>query len=103
MTYSEFFTQAQAIPAAERSQLDIRHDVKTGWYRAVGTWHGLGINTAARTFPALQRSVRELYGLCIPAKKDLIFSHQWKGRRHALLQSFLPGSAVVDVSGYFVR
>lgn len=103
MTYDELIIQSTPIPKEQQSLLNIRHDSKNGWYRIWGKWNGEQINIAAPSYPVLQRVLRDKHRLCIPARKDLIFCHTWKGFRHALLQGFLPGSAVVDVSGMYVK
>lgn len=103
MTYDDFILRSAPIPKEQHSVLNIRHDTKTGWYRIFGIWHGAEINVTARTYKQAAETIREQHNVCIPARKDLIFCHTWKGRKHALLQGFLPGSAVVDVSAWCVK
>lgn len=103
MTYEEFIINSAPIPKDKQSALNIRHDRKSGWYRIWGSWHGARINIAAPAYKKMARLVQEQHSLCIPARKDLIFSHRYKGYAFALLQGFLPGSAVVDVSAMYVK
>lgn len=103
MTYDELIIQSTPIPKEQQSLLNIRHDHNKGWYRIWGKWNGEQVNIAAPTYTALARITRDKHRLCIPARKDLIFSHRHKGYSFALLQGFLPGSTVVDVSGMYVK
>lgn len=103
MTYSEFTINSVPIPKEKQFMLNIRHDCKSGWYRIWGNWHGEKINIAAPAYKTMARLVQDQHSLCIPPRKSLLFSHRYKGYKHALLQGFLPGSAVVDVSAMYVK
>lgn len=103
MTYTDFVINSAPIPKEKQFMLNIRHDCKSGWYRIWGNWHGEIINIAAPAYKTMTRIIQEKHGLSIPPRKGLIFSHRYKGYKHALLQGFLPGSAVVDVSTMYVK
>ena len=103
MTYNDFIINSTPIPKTEQSILNICHDSAKHFYQVYGNWHGKRIFCIANSYKQVAEAVRTAHGVCIPPRKDLIFSHTHKGRKYAMIQGFLPGSAVVDVSGYYVR
>lgn len=98
MTYAEFIEKCADIPKEQHSLLNICHYVKTGEYRVFGKWEGVSIDVKMPSYTIAATVVKRKYGLQIPKRNTLIFSHRYKGYKFALLQGFLPGSAVVDVS-----
>lgn len=100
MTYAEYIPHHARTPEGLISCIQIRHNTRNGWYRAYGKWQGQTITATAPDFCKLQAKIRDDFRLCIPMRKDFIFSRQRDGLRFALLQGYLPGSAVVDMSAY---
>lgn len=100
MTYAEYIQHHAGTPEDLISCIEIRHNTRNGWYRVHGKWHGQTITATARTFPDLQAAIRDRFRLCIPARKELLFSRTSDGLRFALVQGYLPDSAVIDMSAY---
>lgn len=103
MTYAEFIINSAGVPKKQHSILNICHDTKEGMYNVFGKWHGKRIFVVAPNYKQATESIKEKYNLCIPPRNSLIFSHSYKRRKYALLQGFLPGSSVVDVSAMYVK
>lgn len=103
MTYAEYIPRHTDTPEDLISCVQIHHNTRNGWYNAYGKWHGQTIRATAPQYSKLLRMIRERYFLQIPARKSLIFSRQTDGLRIALVQGYLPGSAVVDMSEYKPR
>lgn len=100
MTFAEYIPHHAGTPENLISAVEIRYNTRNGWYRAYGKWHGQTITAHAPSFPQLQAVTRDRFRLCLPARKDLVFSRTSDGIRFALLQGYLPGNAVVDMSAY---
>lgn len=101
MTYAEYIPHHAGTPEDLLCCIEIRHDTRLKWYRAHGKWRGQTITACAPDFPKLQAVIRDRFRLCIPARKDFIFSRTSNGLRFALLQGHVPGaSAVIDMSAY---
>lgn len=100
MTYAEYIPHHASTPEDLISCIEIRHNTINNWYRAHGKWQGQTITAHAPDFRKLQETIRERFHLCIPARNALLFSRTSNGLRFALLQGYLPGSAVIDMSAY---
>ena len=100
LTIAEFRKAAADFPStADRRVVELRYDARNGWYRAVGIWAGVHVNTCARTYTALRAAIQRLYGLQIPRRNDLIFSHQINKYRFAAIQACIPGTnCIIDCS-----
>lgn len=100
MTYAEYIQHHANTPEDLISCIQIHHNTRNGWYNVYGKWNGQTIRATAPQYSKLLRIVRERYCLQIPAHKSLIFSRCTDGVKIALLQGYLPGSAVVDMSAH---
>lgn len=100
MTYAEYIDHHNGTPEDLISCIEIRHNTVNNWYQARGKWHGRNIIAHAPNFKTLREKLCVYCGIQIPIKKALLFSHTSDGFRFALLQGYLPGSAVVDLSAY---
>lgn len=100
LTLQEFKQAAKGIQnAADRRVIELRYNAGNGWYKAVGTWGGVWINTCARTYASLRSLIQFHYGVQIPRKSELIFSHQANKYRFAAIQACIPGTnCVIDCS-----
>lgn len=100
MTYAEYIEHHNGTPEDLISCIEIRHNTINNWYRAYGKWHGQTITAHAPDFRKLKEKICERFALIIPTRKSLLFSRASDGFRFALLQGYLPGSAVIDMSAY---
>ena len=100
LTIAEFRKAAADFPStADRRVIELRYDARNGWYKATGIWEGVHIYTSAPSFPALRAAIQRIYGLQIPRRSALIFSHQSNMYRFAAIQACIPGtSCIIDCS-----
>lgn len=103
MTYTELILNSAGVPKENQSIINICHDTKAKTYSVFGNWHGERIFIVANNYKQAAERVKEKHSLCIPPRNSLIFTHSYKSAKYAMLQGFLPGSSVVDVSAMYVK
>ena len=100
MTYAEYIPHHTGTPEDLINYVQINHNTRNGWYNVYGRWNGQAVRVTAPQYSKLLRMICEKYSFQIPARNALIFSRQTDGVKIALVQGYLPGSAIVDMSAY---